>query len=65
MKFKVKVIENEMPKFEEDVNEFISQTNLKILDIQYSTSGFPPDEEYGWHSAIFHNALIKYVEFEN
>lgn len=59
---KIKVIENEMPYFETEINEFISQENIEVINIQYSTSGLAPDEECGWHTANMHNALIQYKE---
>ena len=59
---KFKVIENEMPEFESQLNEFVSNKGIEILDIKYSTSGLAPDEECGWHTANMHNALISYRE---
>jgi Sporulation protein Cse60 len=57
---KFKVIENEMPKFEEELNDFISKKDIEIVDVKYSTSGLAPDESYGWHTCNMHNALIIY-----
>ncbi|MEK5331518.1 hypothetical protein [Lysinibacillus sp. FSL W8-0992] len=57
---KLKVIENEMPAFEIELNNFISQENIKVHDIQYSTSGIAPDIENRWPATNMHNALIKY-----
>lgn len=59
---KFKVIEDEMPGFELKLNEFVSDENIEVLNIQYSTSGLAPDEEYGWHASNMHNALISYKE---
>lgn len=60
MVVKYKVIESDMPAFEDKLNEFASKEGIKILDIKYSTSGLAPDEEYGWHTENMHNALISY-----
>lgn len=62
MHFKIKVIENELPAFEEEINDFVSKRNVEVLDIKYSTSGLSPDEEYGWHTTNMHNSLITYRE---
>lgn len=59
---KFKVIENEMPDFEKVLNEFVSRKDIEVLDVKYSTSGLAPDEEYGWHTANMHNALVSYRE---
>lgn len=59
---KFKVIENEMPAFESELNKFVSRDDIKIHDIQYSTSGIAPDRENGWPATNMHNALIKYTE---
>lgn len=59
---KFKVIETEMPEFEEELNKFISRKDIEILDVKYSTSGLAPDIEYGWHTANMHNALISYKD---
>ena len=62
MNMKFKVIENEMPAFESELNNFISRKDLEIHDVQYSTSGIAPDVEKGWAATNMHNALIKYSE---
>ena len=59
---KYKVIENDMPHFENDLNEFASQNNIEIIDIKYSTSATPPDDNQGWCTIHYHNALITYKE---
>jgi hypothetical protein len=59
---KFKVIENEMPEFETQLNEFISRKDIDLIYVQYSTSGLAPDGEMGWHTANMHNALIAYKE---
>ncbi len=46
---KFKVMENEMPAFESELNKFVSRDDIKIHDIQYSTSGIAPDRENGWY----------------
>lgn len=56
---RVKIIENEMPVFEEQVNEFLEQ-DIEILDMQYSTSSLAPDEECGWPTANMHSVMIRY-----
>lgn len=59
---KFKIIENEMPEFEKELNKFISQENIQVVDIKYSTSGLAPDLEQGWTVTNMHNALISYRE---
>lgn len=59
---KFKVIENEMPAFEKELNNFISREDIEIHDVQYSTSGIAPDVEKGWAATNMHNALIKYSD---
>lgn len=62
MNMKFKVIENEMPAFEKELNNFISREDIEIHDVQYSTSGIAPDVEKGWEATNMHNALIKYSD---
>lgn len=59
---KIKVIENEMPDFEIQVNEFVSRENIEITNMQYSTSGLAPDTECGWHTTHMHSVMISYKE---
>lgn len=59
---KFKVIENEMPHFEEELNEFVSRNDIEVLDIKYSTSGIGSAPELGWEPANMHNALISYLK---
>lgn len=61
---KFKVFEDERDGFEKQLNEFVSQPEIEILDIQYSTSATPPDDNQGWCTINFHNALVKYIEHQ-
>lgn len=59
---KVKIIENEMPEFESNINDFTANEDIHILNIHYSVSALPADIEYGWHVINMHNALITYTD---
>lgn len=45
---------------ENDVNTWIEENNVDVVDIKFSTSIWPVDVEYGWHPEHSYHQ-IKYL----
>lgn len=63
-KSKTRIFINSSPyKLVEDLNSFMSEDKIDILDIQYSTSCV--DNASGSCAVVMHSALVVYMEYED
>jgi hypothetical protein len=60
---KYKIIENTMPEFEKELNEFASQKDIEVISLNYSTSRIVVDEHDGLKYENMHNVLIQYTDY--
>lgn len=44
----------------EDINNWIRENNINVIDIKVSTNIWPTDIEYGWHPEHSYTATVIY-----
>lgn len=50
---------------ENDVNTWIEENNVDVVDIKFSTSIWPVDVEYGWHPEHSVSCIVIYKVLED